>query len=103
MEQFKMTFGDIIRAICKYPKMYMMNGSFGEALAFLDGYANGANLGEPGRSSSFFNPFREWLSNRLGWKNTEDFWTRFRDSCGDDETACREFARWWSEFEVYNR
>jgi hypothetical protein len=81
--------------------MYLMHGNFGEALAFLNGYADGRQLGAPGRSSSFFNPFQEWLCDRLGWKDREeDFWRRFRDSYGEDETALREFARLWSEYEA---
>ena len=98
-EQFRTNFTDIIETVCKRPKMYMMNGTFGEALAFLDGYANGRNLGERGRSSSYFNPYRHWLQNRLNIPETEDFWRAFRDSYPDDGTALKEFARLWHEYE----
>ncbi len=100
LKEFELKFGDIVRTICTRPHMYMMHGTFGEALAFLDGWANGRRLGGKGRSSSYFNPFREWLSNRLEWEDTEDFWTRFRESYGDDQTALREFARFWAEYET---
>ena len=100
LEDFKITFGDVVRTICKHPKMYMMDGTFAEALAFLDGYAYGGQLGSPGRSSSYFNPFQEWLCNRFGWTEPEDFWRRFRDYYGDDQTALTEFARLWSEYEA---
>jgi len=90
------TYGDIVRAICKYPKMYLMNGTFGEVLALLEGYAKGARL--DGRTGSFFSPFRDWLCAR-GWKDTEDFWRSFRDAHADEQTAITEFARLWSEYE----
>jgi hypothetical protein len=99
LEHFKMTFGDIVRTICKYPKMYFMHGTFGEALAFLDGYANGRNFG-PGRSSSYFNPFKDWLAKKLELERTGNFWQRFCDSYGDDETALKEFSRYWTEYEA---
>jgi hypothetical protein len=100
MEQSELTFGEIIRSICLRPQMYVMHGSFGEALAFLEGYANGRRLGNSGRSGSFFSPFKDWLCSHAGWKETEDFWRSFRDSYGEDQTALREFARLWSQYEV---
>jgi hypothetical protein len=78
--------------------MYLMNGSFGEALAFLEGYAKGGNLG--GRISFYFIPFEQWLCSRHGWKETEDFWRTFRDTYGEDQIALNEFARLWSEYEA---
>jgi hypothetical protein len=103
LEQFRMTFGDIVRAICKCPKMYFMHGTFGEALAFLDGYANGRDLGHPGRSSSYFNPFKDWLAEKLELERTGDFWQGFCDLYGDDETSLREFSRYWTEYEAAGR
>jgi hypothetical protein len=82
--------------------MYLMHGSFGEALAFLDGYANGRMLGNSGRSGSIFNPFRQWLSGKLDLEDTEQFWPMFRDRYGDDQTALKQFAALWSEYEAAN-
>lgn len=99
--ELKMTLGDVIRTVCKYPQAYLMNGTFGAALAFLEGYAYGGNLGNPGSSSSFFNPFREWLCKRFSWEDSgDDFWKRFLDSYADDQTALNEFARLWTEYEA---
>lgn len=82
--------------------MYLMHGTFGETLAFLEGYGKGARLDGPGRSGSFFSPFKEWLCKR-GWKDTDDFWSSFRDAYSDEQMAITEFARLWSEFEVEGR
>lgn len=101
LEQFKMTFGDVVRAICKYPKMYFMHGTFGEALAFLEGYAKGRNLGAG--ISSYFNPFSDWLAEKLELERTGNFWQEFWDSYGDDETALKEFSRYWTEYEAAGR
>jgi len=93
----KTTYGDIVRAVCKYPKAYLMHGSFGEALAFLEGYGKGARLDRT--TGSFFNPFKDWLRAR-GWKDTPYFWKDFVAAHDDDQAALNEFARLWSEFEV---
>ena len=98
LEKFKLTFDDIIAAICRRPKMYTMNGTFGEVLALLDGYANGARL-SPGRSSSFFNPFSQWLQEKLNM-SYDHFWRAFRDSYPDDEAAIKAFAAFWTEYQA---
>jgi hypothetical protein len=64
MARLELTFADIVRAICLRPKMYMMHGTFGEALAMLDGYANGRRLGNKGRSGSVFDRFRDTEAQR---------------------------------------
>ena len=80
--------------------MYLMHGSFGEVLAFLEGYGKGGRLdSSPG---SFFNPFKDWLRNR-GWNDTEDFWRSFRAAYSDEQTAISEFARLWSAYELESR
>ena len=101
LEQFELKFSDIIGTICRNPKMYLMHGTFGEALAYLEGYADGRGLGSSSRSSSVFNPFREWLSSRLALQYTEDFWTTFRNLYTDDQNALRHFAKYWSEYNTF--
>ena len=99
LEQFELKFSDVIGTICRHPKMYLMHGTFGEAFAYLNGYADGRGLGSSGRSSSVFNPFSEWLSMKLALKDTqEDFWTAFRNLYTDDQNALRHFAEYWFEF-----
>ena len=99
LEQFKMTFTDVLDAVCKYPTNYTMNGSFGEVLAFLDGYANGAKLGDRGRSSSYFNGYREWLCERMQQSKETDFWRYFRSSFPDEATTAAEFSKLWHEYQ----
>jgi hypothetical protein len=77
-----------------------MHGSFGEALAFLDGYANGRGIGNPNRSASVFSPYQAWLNNRLSLNGGDDFWQRFVLRYKDEESALREFATLWHEFEA---
>ena len=101
LEQFELKFPDIIRTICRDPNMYLMHGTFGEALAYLEGYADGRGLGSSGRSSSVFNPFRDWLSSKLALENVEDFWTIFRNLYADDQNALKHFAEYWFEFNEF--
>ena len=69
----KPTFGDIVEAVTKHPKAYLMHGSFGEALAFLEGYANGRGIGNPHRPASVFSPYQTWLRNRLPLNDGDNF------------------------------
>ena len=95
----KASFDDIVRVICKNPRMYLMHGTFGEVLAFLEGYGKGVGFEGPGSSGSVFSPFKKWLCKR-SWENSENFWRSFRDAHGDEQTAITEFAKMWSEYEV---
>ena len=95
LEKFKMTFTDVLTAICARPRMYTMNGSFPEVLAHLEGYTNGAKLGFKGRSSSYFHAFADWVAGEMGAPKQPHFWKYFSSSFPDDATATREFARLW--------
>jgi len=47
LSEFQVTLSDVVRAICQRPRVYTMHGTFGEVLAFLEGYTTGALLGSP--------------------------------------------------------
>src|SRR5262245_6539792 len=97
----KVTFAEVVSKICQRPQMYTMHGTFGEALAMLDGYAIGRKLGSLGRSGSFFSHFSEWLAIKLDIKKDGgNFWKKFRDKYGDDQTALNQFAEFWAEYEA---
>ena len=94
------SFGDIIETVAKHPKAYLMHGSFGEALAFLDGYANGRGIGVRHRSATVFSPYQSWLAKRLSLSETDDFWQHFILRYGDEESALKNFSTLWHEFEA---
>jgi hypothetical protein len=96
--ELQITLTDVILAVCKRPKMYTLNGTFGEILALLDGYANGKKLGGRGRSASYFNGYKNWLRERMG-SSELNFWPAFREAHSDDLTAISEFGRLWCEYE----
>jgi hypothetical protein len=97
--ELKMTFVDIVEAICKRPQMYTMHGTFGEALALLDGFAYGAKLGFRGRSSSYFVYFGMWLQMKFASTGDSYSWDDFLSAYPDDATALKEFARLYREYE----
>jgi hypothetical protein len=97
-EEVERRFSEVIGAICRHPKMYLMHGTFGEALAYLDGYANGRRIGMSGRSASVFTPFRRWLTTKLILEDTEEFWATFRGLHTDDQEALKYFAEYWTEY-----
>jgi hypothetical protein len=99
LSRFTMSFADIVDAICKRPQMYTMHGTFGEALALLDGYANGAKLGYRGRSSSYFVHFGMWLQIKFDYTGESYSWDDFLNAYPDDATALKEFARLHREYE----
>lgn len=96
--QFKMTFTDVVDALCKYPQMYTMNGTFGEVLAFLDGYAKGKKIGKVAYSCTYFHPFKVWLATKMGYAEDANVWESFISNYLDEATALRGFARLFREY-----
>ena len=89
-----MDFDDTVLNICKNYKGWTLNGTFGEVLAFLEGYSKGANIGYSG---SVFSQFAEWLKKRFHYPHTH-FWVVFRENHPDDATTIATFARLWQEY-----
>ena len=96
LSRFKIHFIDIDEALCKRPKVYTMNGTFGEITAYIEGYANGKRFGPKGRSGSYFNSFYRWLALNL----PEDY-SRMEELITSQihEDALREFARLYRLYE----
>jgi hypothetical protein len=93
--RFRLTFADIVDSVCKKPQTYTLNGTFGEALAFLDGLGYNAYIREPNRSSSSFTSFGEWLQVKLNYPDGVPLLRTFQESHKDDSEALKEFARLW--------
>jgi hypothetical protein len=93
--EFKMSFIDVLEALCKRPKMYTENGTFGEVWAYLDGYAKGKGLA--GNYHSFFSPFSEWL--RATYPEDSKERQTVNDRSNHNE-ALTEFARLCREYEM---
>ncbi len=92
--KFEVTFLDIVEALCKRPKMYTENGTFGEIVAYLDGYSKGKGLS--GGYHYSFTPFRNWLEAKYA-ENSEER-KRLNDRT-DHQAALAEFARLYREYE----
>ena len=58
----KVTFQEIIGAVCKRPTMYTPTGSFYEIVSMLDGYGLGASVTPYHRT---FTPFLQWAAGRF--------------------------------------
>lgn len=57
---------DFTDAVLARPKMYTLNGSYQEVVAFLEGYYSGVAKGRIGLSVvENWSVFREWLAKRL--------------------------------------
>ena len=96
LSRFKMHFIDVVEALCKRPKMYTLNGTFGEVVAHLEGYANGKKFGPNGRSSSYFIGFHKWLDTN---HPSESRHLKELVAAESDHDALSEFARLYRLYE----
>jgi hypothetical protein len=88
----RMKFLDLVDALCKYPKMYTENGTYGEVIAHLDGYAHGRRLFQTHYS---FSQFDEWLRKTFSEDSAERMTIADRDDHG---SALAEFARLYRQY-----
>lgn len=99
MNAYTFEFFEMADAICKRPKMYTANGTFGEVIALLEGYALGAIIFR-NRGHHSLDPFQRFLSKQGIFESVGDFvgWNSFYDAYQDDETALKELRRLLKEF-----
>lgn len=92
-------FFEMADAICKRPQMYTANGTFGEVIALLEGYALGAVIFR-NRGHHSLDPFQRFLSKTGKYESIGDFvgWHSFYNAYQDDEIAIKEFQRLLKEF-----
>jgi len=92
-------FCQSVQGVCKRPRMYTLNGTFGEVLATLEWVAQGARIfGHHGHHG--LHPFQVWLTEDPRFANDINFadFAQFRSQFSSDEDAIKEFARLFSEF-----
>lgn len=87
-----------LEAVLINPAMYTMNGTFEEAIAFLEGYFSGI-----ARSNPYVAPvvewsaFRIWLAEKLGTDLTVEF-QALRATCGNSDTALQKMLDYVVQF-----
>lgn len=96
LARMNMDFVDLVDALCSRPKMYTENGTFGEVLAHLDGYAKGRRLTNRHYA---FSGFYEWLRTTFAEGSPERLLIGNRDHHGN---ALAEFARLYRQYESTN-
>jgi hypothetical protein len=92
-------FFEMAEAICEYPKMYTANGTFGEVIASLEGYAFGAVIFR-NRGHHSLDPFQRFLAQQGKYQSIGNFvgWNSFYEAYQDDELALKELRRLLKEF-----
>ena len=92
-------FFEMADAICKRPKMHTANGTFGEVIAMLEGYASGAVIFR-NRAHHSLDPFQRFLSTQEKYESVGNFvgWHNFYNAYQDDEIALKELRRLLKEF-----
>jgi hypothetical protein len=90
-------FCEIAEAVCKHPEMYTPTGSFYEVISFLEGYGNGANVGE-NTFHSTFTPFHKWLLAKQVVNQSIHVWGDFRKHYSSDSEALDNFVNLYREY-----
>jgi len=100
----KITFQEIVEAVCKRPKMYTPTGSFFEVVSLLDGHGSRMRLND---SLSFFTQFLKWAARRfansescpLNWKDCYPLtWQEYLACFSSESDALKQFPNLYEEF-----
>lgn len=87
---------NIIGAVLARPTMYTVSGSFGEIVAFLDGYTSGVARHHPQvEVVAEWSAFRDWLSDQTHTPQSEVFiglWKQHDDN-GEALACLRQLYR----------
>lgn len=99
MNKETFVFFEVADTFCKRPKMYTLNGTFGEVVAAIDSYAQDAYIFRK-RCHHALDPFHRFLSGKPQFESVGDFvgWGDFWNAYQDDETAIRELRKYLEEF-----
>jgi hypothetical protein len=90
-------FVEIVEAACKHPGLYTPNGTFYEAISFIEGFGVGAKV-EDHISHLALTPFMRWLIKKWEWKSVVLQWTEFRDQFSSDSEAFHNFLSLYKEY-----
>ena len=86
-------------AVIARPKMYTLNGTFGEVISFLEGYMSGIAKGNCDAPPLIeWNDFEEWLTSILGVRGRDAF-QRIQDSHADNCEQLKALADLYDRFQ----
>jgi hypothetical protein len=87
---------DIIESVLSRPAMYTLSGTYGEVVAFLEGYFSGLAKAKDDFSGKYtWTDFLEWLTNELN-SHEKPVVDTFKDK--PSEEALRIFKQYYLEF-----
>lgn len=89
-------FCEIVRAVCKHPKMHTPNGTLGEVLSFLDGFGIAALSGR--KSHSSLTPFQRWWSIKFASAQKPMPFQEFLDQFETEVEAIEQLPALYEEF-----
>ncbi|HRW06410.1 MAG TPA: hypothetical protein P5121_15005 [Caldilineaceae bacterium] len=89
---------DFTKAVLSRPKMYTMNGSFGEVVAFLQGYYSGLAKSPEGLdyTTKYWSSFEYWLAHQIGGTEKTTAFRVLLNHYQDD--ALEELRRYYLKF-----
>ena len=87
----------VVETILLRPKMYTLSGTFGEVVAFLEGYYSGMTQSSANAASApDWEAFRAWLAERSGIEATGGFLT-FQQT--NAQAVVKQLSEWLAEFQ----
>ena len=87
-------------AVLLRPKMYTLDGTFNEVVAFLEGYYSGLAKGNPYIPSvRQWVSFHDWFTKQLGVSPHERLFTAFKATLQPNQEALAELLAWWYRFQ----
>ena len=90
-----LTFSEAV--LCR-PKMYTIEGTFGEVVSFLEGYYSGmAKADAKALPVSEWEAFQQWLAGYLNVDSAEVF-TTILQTCADSQAALTKLSDLLKEF-----
>ena len=85
-------------AVIRRPRMYTLDGTFEEVVAFLEGYYSGLAKADPRTTQvSEWYAFQQWLSKKLNISPSE-LWPHFRQLNEDGQMPLERLAEWFGKF-----
>ena len=90
-------FYEIVEAVSANPRLYTENGTYQEAISFLEGYGIGANVGNI-QSHSKFEPFHRWISLNFSLGSHTKQWGRYRNLFPSDSDALENLPKLYKKY-----
>lgn len=89
----------LVEAICRRPAMYTLNGTFGEAACFLEGFYTAESRGNVA-SAVEWGDFQKWLKKQLHHADNVTWFAAVWNAYADDAAAIDGLAALYARYQA---